>query len=198
MPRSNRQPLQSQTPPLGATDGTPRATPPYNQGFGATPPYSQGYSQGLALPRRDALGFLEDIPSLTSSQVSWLTYRMGTATDAEASQESGIPEAVAASWRDDPAFMQVASLVQSNTREAFRLLGAQLLVEALKTLQVLYRRAQTEGNIGAARTALTLHLRSQGLLIDRVATDDANKIDALMVLLRTPQPIQVLDMTPRR
>jgi hypothetical protein len=151
----------------------------------------------LVLARRDALGFLEDVPNLTSEQVSWLTCRMGAATDAEASRVAGIPHAVAAAWQEDPGFMQVADLVQSNAREAFRVLGAQLLVEALKTLQMLYRRAQDEGNVAAARTALTLHLRSQGLLIDRVATDDANKIEALLALLRTPQPIQVLDMTPR-
>lgn len=156
-----------------------------------------GESPPLLLARRDALGFLTETPSLSQEQVTYLIARMSAAGDQEAARAAHVNLHRVRAWQKDAGFARAAELCLSDKREAFRLLGAQLLPKTLETIAALYEKALKDGNLRAAQIALSMHLRSQGLLIDRVANDDTSKVDALLALLRETRPVQVLDMAPR-
>jgi hypothetical protein len=147
---------------------------------------------------RDSAGFLVgDQPSITSDQITWLTYRMGVDNDDEATQLSGLDTALVQSWLADNDFLAVYDVAIRNKREAFKLIGSQLLPKAIRTISMLLDKALEEGNMRGAQIGLNMLLRSQGLLIDKISTDSGDKVDALMEMLRETAPIQVLNMEPR-
>jgi hypothetical protein len=177
--------------PMGDADDAPGILPDSSyRGAG------EGQSPPPLLARRDALGFLTDSPALSQDQVSWLICRLRCDNDRDATTAAALPMKRVRAWRNDPGFVHTLEVALADQREAFRLIGSQLLPRTLQTLETLYEMA-SEGNLRAAQIAMTMHLRSQGLLIDRTSSDESSKVDQLITMLRESRPVQVLDMTPR-
>jgi hypothetical protein len=154
-------------------------------------------TRGLMAARRDSLGFVEgDTPHLSAEQIQWITHRMSAATDDEATQKAKLDPDLVQSWTTDDGFLAVYGLCLVNKREAFKLLGTQLLPAALRAISVMLALGEG-GNIRAATAGVELLLRSQGMLVDRRSSGDEHRLEELLGLLRDQQPVQVLDMAPR-
>lgn len=176
MPRARKSPLVSEVDPeLTVTSIT-------------TP------LQSLVTGARDSMGFLTGSqPDLTDTQVTWLSYRLDTGNDEEATARSGIDPAA---WSNDSEFIRVYQMSVGNKREGFKYLGTQMLGKALRVISQLLDRALNENDVRAAQTALNMLLRSQGMLIDSLKVDSKSDVANLFELLRQEQPVTVEAIRP--
>lgn len=157
-----------------------------------------GLARGLLGQKRDALGFIEGgTPGLSAEQWGWLSIRMSAAGDGEATKRSGIDPETVQSWGADEGFLAVYGLCLTNRREAFKLLGSELLPNALRVIRGLLDKAEMDGDVRAAQLGLTTLLRTQGMYLDRVDPGGAHKMEELLGLLRAPAEITVLEMEAR-
>lgn len=145
--------------------------------------------QLLETGKRDDAGFLlGDQPSLTQDQIKWLVLRMGLRTDNDADNAAEVDPYDRKIWRKNPEFNAVYDICMKNKREAFKLLGTQLLPKVLERIMWLLDSSKGRDVVAGA----TLLLRSQALLIDRVNKVDRDTIGQLIASLREERPMNVL------
>lgn len=141
---------------------------------------------------RDATGFIEgDLPGLSTAQYKWILARSQVADDEAACALTETPEIVVWDWKQDPGFASVLELTLSNRREGFKVLGTYLLPKALRKIEQLIDSDDPRSNA----KGITLLLRAQGMLVDKVSRVDRSALESLMDSLRQATPIQVVEGT---
>lgn len=135
----------------------------------------------LTTAKRDALGFIEsDIPALSSKQVAFLGWFMELNDDVEAASVARISPEEVESWSQDAGFLAMYDIAQNNKREAYRLLTGQMLGKAIRKVNELLDSDSPR----AVYSGVTLLLRSQGLLVDKVQHDSSDAVAQLVAMLR--------------
>lgn len=184
--------------PTETSTGQGSGSTPDSGGNGETQGELVGRSPGTAIQKanplrtaqRDSTGFIEgDLPQLSVAQYKWILARSQVADDAAACLITETPEILVWDWKQDPGFSQVLDLTLSNRREGFKVLGTYLLPKALRKIEQLIDSDDSRAN---AR-GITLLLRSQGMLVDKVAKVDRSALDSLMESLREARPIKVIE-----
>jgi hypothetical protein len=145
--------------------------------------------KALSEAKRDWAGFVEgDSPHLTEIQLKWLALRLGLPSDEEANRINSVSAAQLAEWRLDSGFAAVEQTAMGNKREGFRLLTTHLLPKAVRRIDDLL----DSPSLKDVAKGLTLLMRIQGLLVDKVTLVDKDDLQRLMDKLRSPVEITAL------
>lgn len=134
----------------------------------------------------------ETFTHLTERQFEWLSFRLGTDTDADACEAVTLDPLEVSAWRGDPAFEAVYQRALENKREAFRVLGTHMLPKALRVINKLLDLPSVKAN----QIGLQLLLKTQALL-DQPQHDQADRIVQLLDVLRTPGRVVMSETQPR-
>lgn len=152
-------------------------------------PEAREVRQALSEAKRDWAGFIEgEQPSLSEGQLKWLAMRLGVEDDDEACKRTAVPLLVVDVWRQDPNFSAIEATAMGNKREGFRLLTSHLLPKALRRLDDLLDSA----NLKDVVKGITLLMRIQGMLADKVNLIDKDDLARLFERLREPVAITPL------
>lgn len=139
---------------------------------------------------RDDMGFLEGGISLSYKQIKWIVLRLELELDSDADERAEVDPVERLLWQKNPDFLACYEACQDNKREAFRLLGTQMLPKALRVIDQLLDspnpRAQAQG--------LNFLLRTQGMMIDKQPKTDPNELAAILVALRAANPPTFVQM----
>lgn len=152
-----------------------------------------GASGPLAHPDYSVVPDLVKSPHLTDRQFIWVTYRLSTMDDLEACAAADVPADEVLEWRRDEQFNQFLRGALADKNKTFRDLTSHLLPE---TGRVIYRLL-TSPNLRDQAKGATLLLRQQGLFLDKVEVMDQAAIAGLLSKLRTPGPVEIIDVEPR-
>lgn len=185
----SRPAVDTATPALpGVTEGPP---PIEDAPRGAAALVSHTVTR---LVPKDALGFPEGATlSLTREQFKWLAERLDAELDKDADEATGVDPTKRVMWFKNPDFVALYDTCVDNKREAARLLGSQLLPKALRTIYELLDGDSVKGK----QVGLTMLLRMQGLLIDKVQTTSPDAIQQLMEALREHSAPEIARPEPR-
>jgi hypothetical protein len=177
-------------------ESKPSAAVPHMTSLATRDEGASRVKSALSSAKRDFAGFIEgESPHLTEDQFAFLSWRLGLASDEEAADalgaelELGEPYSleVIEAWHANPGFEGVYQTAIGNKREGFRLLAGHLLPKGLRVINSLLDSPSDK----AREKGLTLLLRAQGLLIDKVTTASPDDISRLFASLREPRPVAV-------
>ena len=154
---------------------------------GEVPPERAVIRSFLSTAKRDGLGFIEsDVPALGAKQVRFLGWLMELNDDEKAAQMARVEAEEVEIWAQDSGFLAMYDLAQNNKREAYRLLTGQMLGKAIRKLDELLDSDSPR----AVHSGITLLLRSQGLLVDKVQHDSSDAVAQLLTMLRERTPVE--------